>query len=192
MRVRAVWRFFEAEASGNDVVLFEPGGQSPVHHLAFGRQGGGQSLCLADFVSEDRGRDSVAFFVVSAGEGVRRRAEEAKVIGEYLKSHALQALALETAEAAAEFVHARLRSLWGFEDPLELQLKDLLTGRYRGKRFSPGYPAWPSMEDQRILFDLLRPEEIGVDLTEGMMMAPEASVSAMVLHHPEARYFSLV
>jgi 5-methyltetrahydrofolate--homocysteine methyltransferase len=191
MRVRAVWKFFEAETAGNDIVLYEPGGEAPVHRLVFGRQAGVQGLCLADFVSGGQVRDSVAFFVVSAGEGVRRHAEEAKDAGEYLRSHALQALALETAEAAAEFVHARLRSLWGFEDPPEVDLKDLLAGRYRGKRFSPGYPAWPGMEDQRVLFDLLHPEEIGVELTEGMMMAPEASVSAMVLHHPEARYFSL-
>jgi 5-methyltetrahydrofolate--homocysteine methyltransferase len=98
---------------------------------------------------------------------------------------------LETAEAAAEFVHARLRKLWGFPDPPETPVKDLLSARYRGKRYSFGYPACPDLTGQEELFRLLSPEDIGVRLTEGHMMDPEASVSALVLHHPEARYFGV-
>ena len=117
--------------------------------------------------------------------------EEWKASGEYLKSHTLAALALESAEAAAELVHRDLRSAWGFPDPDDLELRDLFGARYRGKRYSFGYPACPDLSYQRLLFELLQPEEIGVELTDGDMMDPEASVSAVVFHHPEARYFGV-
>jgi 5-methyltetrahydrofolate--homocysteine methyltransferase len=136
-------------------------------------------------------RDHLAMFVTTAGEGIRELAEEAKEAGEYLRSYALQALALETAEAAAEWVHSHLRALWGFPDPEDLSRQALFQARYRGKRYSFGYPACPDLESQAGLFRLLRPEEIGVQLTEGFMMEPEASVSALVFHHPDAAYFSV-
>ena len=87
--------------------------------------------------------------------------------------------------------HARLRAAWGFPDPADLALEDKLAARYRGKRYSFGYPACPDLAFQRELFHALRPEEIGVELTEGDMMEPEASVSALVFHHPDARYFGV-
>ena len=129
--------------------------------------------------------------MTTAGEGIREIAEQAKQAGEYLRSYALQALALETAEAAAEWLHARLRSEWGFPDPPDLSRQSLFQARYRGKRYSFGYPACPDLESQTGLFHLLHPEEIGVQLTEGFMMEPEASVSALVFHHPDATYFSV-
>ena len=122
---------------------------------------------------------------------MRARVEAWKQAGEYLKSHAFAALALETAEAAAEWLHRKLRADWGFADGAEIALHDRLQARYRGKRYSFGYPACPDLAGQRQLFAALRPEEIGVELTEGDMMDPEASVSALVFHHPEARYFGV-
>jgi 5-methyltetrahydrofolate--homocysteine methyltransferase len=154
----------------------------------------GERLCLSDFV-RPRGagapRDSVALFLTTAGEGVRDRAEQLKAAGEYLLCHALQALAVETAEAAAEWLHARLRGAWGFPDPTDLTETDRLQARYRGKRYSFGYPACPELADQVTLFRLLDGRKIGVELTDGYMMDPEASVSALVLHHPQARYFAV-
>jgi 5-methyltetrahydrofolate--homocysteine methyltransferase len=117
--------------------------------------------------------------------------EDWKRRGEYLKSHAFAALALETAEAAAECLHACLRRRWGFADPPEMTLQETLAARYRGKRYSFGYPACPDLAFQRQLFALLAPEDVGVELTEGDMMDPEASVSALVFHHPDARYFGV-
>jgi len=192
MRVRAVWRFFEAEADGDRLLLFEAGAAEAAHVFSFPRQPKPGGICLADLVLPPRDgvRDSVAAFVVGAGEGVRERATAAKEAGEFLASHAIQALALETAEAAAEWLHARLRALWGFPDPPDMSMRDRFAARYRGKRYSFGYPACPDLDDQAALWRLLRPEDIGVQLTEGMMMEPEASVSALVFHHPEARYFS--
>ncbi len=193
MRVRAVWRFFEAEPHGEEIALFEAGAKTPVHTFAFERQARPGGRCLSDFVIPpiDGVRDSVALFVVGAGEGVRDRSMAAKEAGEYLRSHAIQALAIETAEAAAEWLHCHLRELWGFPDPADLTMKDRFAARYRGKRFSFGYPACPDLDDQAALWRLLDPQEIGVELSDGMMMDPEASVSALVFHHPEARYFSV-
>jgi len=193
MRVRTVWRYFEAEADGNTIAVFEPGSPTPAHTFIFERQPKPGGLCLSDFVLPPRDgvRDSVALFVVGAGEGVRERASAAKETGEFLESYAIQALAIETAEAAAEWLHARLRGLWGFPDSPDLTMKDRFAARYRGKRFSFGYPACPELDDQAALWELLKPDEIGVTLTDGMMMEPEASVSALVFHHPDARYFSV-
>lgn len=129
-------------------------------------------------------------FVTTAGEGVRARAEEAKAKGEFLLAHAIQALAIESAEGAAEWLHRRIREDWGFPDSPTLTMQERFTSRYRGKRYSFGYPACPNLDDQAGLWQLLRPEEIGVQLTEGMMMEPEASVSALVFHHPDCAYFT--
>ncbi|HYE93036.1 MAG TPA: vitamin B12 dependent-methionine synthase activation domain-containing protein, partial [Terriglobales bacterium] len=86
-------------------------------------------------------------------------------------------------------LHARLRTQWGFPDPPELTVEDKLKARYRGLRVSFGYPACPELADQATLWRLLEPERVGIHLTEGFMMDPEASVSALVFHHPAAKYF---
>jgi 5-methyltetrahydrofolate--homocysteine methyltransferase len=193
MKVRAVWQFFEAEREGNSIRLFAPGAKAPVHAFHFGRQRKPDGLCLSDYVleAEENARDHLALFVVTAGAGIREKSEEWKQAGEFFKSHALQALAIETAEACAEWLHRRIREDWGFPDPPTLTMHDRFTSRYRGKRYSFGYPACPNLDDQTGLWKLLRPEEIGVRLTEGMMMDPEASVSAMVFHHPDCAYFGV-
>ncbi len=193
MRVRAVWQFFEAEREANTIHLFAPGASEPLHSFHFPRQPREDGLCLSDYVLDPQGgqRDHIALFVVTAGEGVRERAEQAKAAGEFFRSHALQALALETAEAAAEWLHRRIREDWGFPDPPSLSMEERLAARYRGKRYSFGYAACPELADQRGIWKLLRPEEIGVHLTEGCMMDPEASVSALVFHHPDCIYFTV-
>jgi 5-methyltetrahydrofolate--homocysteine methyltransferase len=193
LKPRAVWQFFEAESDGEAMHLFAPGGAEPVHTFRFPRQRVGDFLCLSDYVLPpvDGKRDHVALFVVTAGEGVRERSEKAKNEGYYFKSHGMQALAIESAEACAEWLHRRIREDWGFPDPPQLTMAQRFTSRYRGKRYSFGYPACPNLEDQAGIWKLLRPEEIGVQLTEGFMMDPEASVSALVFHHPDCTYFSV-
>ena len=193
MKVRAVWQFFEAQAEGETLHLFAPGAEQPLLTWKFKRQTTGDQLCLSDYVlgPDDGKRDHVAVFVVSAGEGIRERAEKAKHDGYYFKSHGLQALAIESAEACAEWLHRRIREDWGFPDPPEMTMAQRFTSRYRGKRYSFGYPACPDLEDQAGIWRILRPEEIGVQLTEGFMMDPEASVSALAFHHPDCTYFSV-
>jgi 5-methyltetrahydrofolate--homocysteine methyltransferase len=187
LQAHGIYQWFRARAAGDSVGLFDAAG-SEVGRFTFPRQRGGERLCLADYVRDDRD-DFVALFAVTCGLGVRERAEALKARGEYLKSHALQALAIESAEAFAEMLHARLRTLWGFPDPAETSIADKLKGRYQGIRVSFGYPACPNLADQATLWRLLGPEQVGVTLTEGFMMDPEASVSALVFHHPEAKYF---
>jgi 5-methyltetrahydrofolate--homocysteine methyltransferase len=189
LRADGLYRFYEAAAVGDDLLLSDEGRE--VARFRFPRQAAGERLCLADYVRE-RGsgeKDYVALFAVTCGVGVRERAEQWKDEGHYLRSHAFQALAIESAEAFAEMLHARLRTQWGFPDEPGLALQDKLKAHYRGIRVSFGYPACPNLADQRILFDLLQPEQIGLGLTDGFMMDPEASVSALVFHHPEAKYF---
>ncbi len=192
MKVRAVWQFFEAERAGNTLKLYAPGASTPVESLDFGRQAKSDGLCLSDYAldPQDGKRDHIAMFVVTAGQGVLEASQDAKGRGDYLEAHALQALAIETAEGAAEWLHRRIREDWGFPDRPEMTMQERFTSRYRGKRYSFGYPACPNLEDQAKLWKLLTPEEIGVQLTEGFMMEPEASVSALVFHHPDCVYFS--
>jgi 5-methyltetrahydrofolate--homocysteine methyltransferase len=193
MRVRAVWQFLEAEAEGERLHVFAPGAETPAHSWNLKRQAAGDRLCLSDYIlpARDGKRDHVAIFVVTAGEGVRERSEAAKNAGYYFRSHGLQALAIETAEACAEWLHRRIREDWGFPDPAEMTMPQRFTSRYRGKRYSFGYPACPELEDQSGIWKLLKPEEIQVQLTEGFMMDPEASVSALVFIHPDCTYFSI-
>jgi 5-methyltetrahydrofolate--homocysteine methyltransferase len=189
LRAHGLYRWFRARGEG-DLLRVLDGAGSEIARFEFPRQPAADRLCLADFARDDVD-DYVALFAVTCGEGVRERAGLLKDHGQYLRSHALQALAIESAEAFAEMLHARLRTLWGFPDPAENTIADRLKGRYRGVRVSFGYPACPNLADQGTLWKLLRPEQIGVALTEGFMMDPEASVSALVFHHPEGRYFKV-
>lgn len=193
MKIKAVWQFFEAEPEGNKIHLFQPGKRDPLHTFTFPRQRKEEGLSLSDFVLPPQNgvRDHIALFVVGAGTGVRERSEIAKEKGEYLKSHALQALGIESAEGAAEWLHRRIREDWGFPDPAETTMKDRFIAKYRGKRYSFGYPACPNLDDQAGLWKLLKPEDLGVELTEGMMMEPEASVSAIVFQHLDCIYFNV-
>jgi len=192
MQVKTVWQFFEAERDANSIHLFAPGGASPVHSFHLGRQRREDGLCLSDYIlgPEDGRRDHLAMFVVTAGACIRERSEQFKQTGEFFKAHAIQALGIETAEGTAEWLHRRIREDWGFPDPPTMTMHDRFTSKYRGKRYSFGYPACPNLDDQQGLWKLLRPDDIGVQLTEGMMMEPEASVSALVFHHPDCAYFT--
>ncbi|MBI3300075.1 MAG: methionine synthase [Elusimicrobia bacterium] len=194
IRPRAVVRFFPAQAHGDDVVLYDsPRERREVERFRFPRQPDGARLCLSDFVrpASTGEIDYVALFVVTCGAGIRPLSEALRDKGEYLKSHALQALAIESAEGFAELLHERLRSMWGLPDDPKMTVKEKFQARYRGIRVSPGYPACPDLEDQAKFWKLLHPDDIGVELTEGFMMDPEASVSALVFHHPKARYFAV-
>lgn len=194
IQAHAMYRFFPAQSRGNDIVIYDPEDHTKVlHTFTFPRQNVAPFLCLADFLkSVDSGKmDYVGFLVVTAGQGISKLSSEWKDKGDYLKSHVLQSVALETAEALAERVHHMMRDTWGFPDPADMTMKQRHGARYQGIRVSFGYPACPDLEDQEPLFKLMQPEDIGVHLTEGFMMEPEASVSAMVFAHPEARYFNV-
>ncbi|MBG9443652.1 methionine synthase [Cytobacillus firmus] len=191
---KAVYQFFPAQSDGDKVFIYAEDEKTVIETFEFPRQETEPFLCLADFLkSKESGQmDYVSFFTVTAGKGIRAIADRLKAEGRFLESHALQSLALETAEGLAELIHRQIRDRWGFPDPVEMTMKDRFAAKYQGQRFSYGYPACPDLEDQKKLFKLIQPEDIGVHLTEECMMEPEASVSAMVFAHPEARYFNVL
>jgi 5-methyltetrahydrofolate--homocysteine methyltransferase len=194
IRANAAYKFFPANSEGHRLLIYAPDGKRMLESFTFGRQSDPPGLCLADFVApHSSGRlDYVCMMATTVGPGIRALAEQWKKQGDYLRSHILQVLALEGAEAFAELLHQKIREMWGFKDPESITKKDLFQAHYRGKRFSFGYPACPRLEDQAQLFRLLDLESnIGIHLTEGFMMEPEGSVTAIVFHHPEARYFAL-
>lgn len=193
MEASGMYRFFPAQSEGNDILIYDPKDHSRVlERFQFPRQSHEPYLCLADFVRPVSSgvMDTVGFLVVTAGKGIRELSEDLKVKGEYVRSHAIQALALELAESFAERLHHVMRDSWGFPDHADMTMLERFGARYQGIRVSFGYPACPNLEDQEKLFRLMNPAQIGVQLTEGFMMEPEASVSAMVFSHPQAKYFN--
>lgn len=192
IQAHGIYRFFPAQSEGNTLRIFNPENSNEViEEFLFPRQSSQPFLCLADFVrpAESKEMDYIGFFALTTGLGVREQAEKLRNTGEFLYSHTLQALALELAEAFAEHLHHLMRNAWGIPDPEGMTMQERFRAHYRGLRVSFGYPACPNLEDQARLFRLLQPQELGIELTEGFMMDPEASVSALVFAHPEARYF---
>lgn len=194
LKPSGMYQFFPAQSDGDDVVIYDPvDSKTEIERFSFPRQVADPFLCLADYLkSVDSGEmDYVAFMQVTAGHGVRDEATRLKEAGKFLESHALQATALELAEGFAERIHQEIRDQWGFPDATDFSMRDRFAAKYQGQRFSFGYPACPNLEDQAKLFGLIKPEDIGVQLTEEFMMDPEASVSAIVFAHPDARYFNV-
>ncbi|SFE33501.1 methionine synthase [Alteribacillus iranensis] len=195
LEAHGMYQFFPAQSEGNEIIVYKDAeSKEEAARFSFPRQPREPHLCLADFLRPvDSGEmDYVGFLAVTAGQGVRELAERAKEKGDYLFSHLIQATALELAEGFAERVHQMMRDEWGIPDSPDMTMQDRFSAKYRGVRVSFGYPACPDLTDQEKLFNLLEPEKIGIHLTEGYMMEPEASVTAMVFAHPEGRYFSVL
>ncbi len=175
---KVVYGYFPCHAEGNDLVVLDPvHRKSEVARMRLPRQPDDRHLCMADFFREERGSDVCAFQVVTVGDQATRIADEAQGRGDYSRGLFLHGLAVETAEALAEYWHRQVR-------------RELGVPEGQGKRYSPGYPSWPELADQVQVWRLLEPERaIGVSLTEAHQMVPEQSTSAIVLHHPGAIYF---
>lgn len=194
LKPAGMYQFFPAQSDGDDVIIYDPkDAKTEIERFTFPRQAKAPFLCLADYLKSTASgeMDYVAFMQVTAGHGVRAEATRLKEAGRFLESHALQATALELAEGFAERIHQEIRDQWGFPDATDFSMRDRFAAKYQGQRFSFGYPACPNLEDQAKLFGLIKPEDIGVHLTEEFMMDPEASVSAIVFAHPDARYFNV-
>jgi 5-methyltetrahydrofolate--homocysteine methyltransferase len=177
---RVVYGYFPCHAEGEELVVLDPvQRREELTRLRFPRQAGERHLCLADYFRTERGSDVVAFQVVTVGDQASKVAEEMQERGEYARALYLHGLAVEVAEALAEYWHRRVRA--------ELSLPE-----GQGKRYSPGYPAWPDLADQRRIWKLLDPERnIGVSLTAADQMVPEQSTSAVVIHHADAVYYTV-
>ncbi len=186
---KGVYRHFRCRSNNNEIELLEKSGEKQIESFHFPRQKGKEQICASDFLLKDQ-IDIITLFVVTAGSAYLPVAKAKKEEGKFLESHILQAVALESAEATAEYLHYEIRKEWNIEKQ-DLSLKELHKGNYRGVRLSLGYPACPDLNQQKKIFSLLKPEEIGISLTEEMMMNPECSVSAFIFHHPDAHYFSV-
>lgn len=194
---RAVYGYFPCNSEGDDLIVFDPddpAGGREVERFTFPRQDGGRRLCISDFfrpVSGGMGRDVVAFHCVTMGEEVSRRTRGLFERNEYKEYLYLHGFGVECAEALAEMWHKRIRQELGIGGEDSPRVRELFTQHYRGSRYSFGYPACPEMSDQETLWRLLRPERIGCRLTENWQIVPEQSTSAVIVHHPEARYFNV-
>ena len=204
MEPSVVYGFFPCYSEGNDLVVLwhedGPDGQpegSERTRFTFPRQRRDRRLCLADFFRskeayEAEGRpDVISFQLVTMGEKVSGVTGELYAQNAYRDYLELHGLSVQLTEALAEFWHARVRSELGFADSAELGLDQVLDVRFRGCRYSFGYPACPELEQRALLVELLEPERIGVELSEELQLHPEQSTDALVVHHPEAKYFKV-
>jgi 5-methyltetrahydrofolate--homocysteine methyltransferase len=190
---RVVYGYFPCQSAGNDLVIYEDDERTERMRFTFPRQPAGKRLCLADyFAAQDSGRmDVVAFHLVTMGRRASQYAQElfkADNYAEYLYFHGLS---VESAEALAELWHKRIREELGIAGNDAKELTKLFHQGYQGSRYSFGYPACPRLEDQTKLFELLDPSRIDVELTEEFQLDPEQSTSAIIVHHEEAKYFSI-
>ncbi|MER7770293.1 methionine synthase [Kitasatospora sp. NPDC096140] len=191
LEAAVVYGYYPANSKGDDLIVFHEDGTERTR-FTFPRQRRGRRLCLADFFrpEESGARDVVGLQVVTMGNRISEAANELFAGNSYRDYLELHGLSVQLAEALAEFWHARVRYELGFsgEDPQDV--KDMFALKYRGARFSLGYGACPELEDRAKIADLLKPERIGVVLSEEFQLHPEQSTDAIVIHHPEAKYFN--
>ncbi|KJS61108.1 methionine synthase [Streptomyces rubellomurinus] len=186
-----VYGYYPANSKGDDLVVFHEDGTERTR-FTFPRQRRGRRLCLADFFrpEESGERDVLGLQVVTMGNRISEAANELFAGNSYRDYLELHGLSVQLAEALAEFWHARVRFELGFSDEDPQDVRDMFALKYRGARFSLGYGACPELEDRAKITELLKPERIGVVLSEEFQLHPEQSTDAIVIHHPEAKYFN--
>ncbi len=193
LQPKAAYGFFKCASKGNSLLIFDDSGKKQVGQLDLPRQGKEGGICVADFFRDvDAGeRDVLAMQVVTAGQKVADVAREWFAESRYQDYLYLHGLGVEMAESSAEYIHKKIRSELGFGHEDDRDVKKMLKQGYRGSRYSFGYPACPRLEDQALLMSLLGAERIGVELSEEFQLHPEQSTSAIVVHHPQAKYFNI-
>jgi 5-methyltetrahydrofolate--homocysteine methyltransferase len=195
LNAAVVYGYFPCYSEGNDLVILhhegELKGQERVR-FTFPRQRRDRRLCLSDFFrSKESGViDTVAFHVVTMGESVSKATGELFAANKYREYLELHGLSVQLTEALAEQWHARIRNELAVSEEDSKEISAILDQGYRGSRYSFGYPACPDIEQQLQLCELLQPERIGVVLSEEFQLHPEQSTSAIIVHHPEAKYFN--
>ncbi|MEU5329548.1 methionine synthase [Streptomyces parvus] len=191
LEAAVVYGYFPCVSKGEDLILLHEDGSERTR-FTFPRQRRGRRLCLADFFRpEESGEtDVIGLQIVTVGSRIGEATAELFAANSYRDYLELHGLSVQLAEALAEYWHARVRSELGFggEDPDDVE--DMFALKYRGARFSLGYGACPDLEDRAKIADLLQPERIGVHLSEEFQLHPEQSTDAIVIHHPEAKYFN--
>ena len=195
LEAAVVYGYFPCVSDGNDLIILHhegPDKGTERTRFSFPRQSRDRRLCLADFfTAKDSGKtDVVAFHVVTMGNTVSKAANELFAKNQYREYLELHGLSVQLTEALAEHWHARIREEMSVRDLDSPDLQGILDQGYRGSRYSFGYPACPDIEQQTQLCELLEPGRIGVELSEEFQLHPEQSTSAIIVHHPEAKYFN--
>jgi 5-methyltetrahydrofolate--homocysteine methyltransferase len=197
LEAKLVYGYFPCQSEGNDLIIYQDDEKTERLRFTFPRQPieqrGGKNLCLADyFASKDSGViDVVPFQLVTMGRRASEYAAELFKADNYSDYLLFHGLSVETAEALAEMWHKRIREELGIDAQDAPTLAKLFHQGYQGSRYSFGYPACPNLEDQTKLFELLKPERIDVELSEEFQLHPEQSTSAIIIHHPQAKYFNV-
>ena len=207
-----VYGYFPCHADGNELIVYRPADIArddlynvwpsarydtaellPWQRFAFPRQQSDRYLCLADYfrTADEGAPDVCAFHVVTMGQSASDYTAALFADDRYQDYLYVEGLSVDCAEAIAEYWHKIIRQQLGIDGKDAEELKRLFSQGYQGSRYSFGYPACPNLEDQKQLFAMLRPERIGISLTEEFQLVPEQSTSAIVVHHPEARYFNV-
>jgi 5-methyltetrahydrofolate--homocysteine methyltransferase len=190
---KAVIGFYPCASDRDDLIVFDPDDPArELERISFPRQQQGRRLSISDFFEplSAAQRDVVGFSIVTVGDEASRQTAKLFESGDFTKYLYLHGLSVETAEALAELAHKQVREFLGIGAEDSPRVSDLFHQKYRGSRYSFGYPACPNLEDQAKIFHLLKPEEnIGVRLTEGFHLEPEQSTNCIVVHHPQAKYF---
>ena len=203
---KVVYGYFPCQSDGDDLIVYRPGERkNPVEtwpapgtdslkewlRFTFPRQQKGRFFCISDFFAPKNSKtvDIVAFHLVTMGKVASEHAQQLFRSDNYKEYLYFHGLSVEAAEALAELWHKRIREELGIHQKDAPEIRQLFSQHYQGSRYSFGYPACPSLEDQEKLFELLQPERIGVRLTEEYQLVPEQSTSAIIVHHPEAKYF---
>jgi 5-methyltetrahydrofolate--homocysteine methyltransferase len=204
---KVVYGYFPCLSDGDNLIVYDANDQDrEIERFTFPRQSGKKWLCISDYFrpispkdspvstageSDSGEKDVVAFHCVTMGPEVSIAAQKLFKADQYTEYLYLHGLGVEAAEALAELWHKRIRQELGIGGDDSPRIRELFTQKYRGGRYSFGYPACPEMADQEKLFRLLEPQRIGCELTENWQIDPEQSTSALIVHHPEAKYFAL-
>ncbi|MBR0661967.1 methionine synthase [Neoroseomonas oryzicola] len=192
LKPQAIYGYWKCAGQGNDLILFEEDGVTEACRFTLPRQPKEDGECISDFVTDvDDGRDVIGLQVVTVGQKASDIAREWFEENRYQDYLYLHGLSVEMAEAMAEYTHKRIRAEWGFAGEDDRDMDKMLQQGYRGGRYSFGYPACPRLEDQVPLLRLLGADRIGVSISDEWQLHPEQSTSAIVLHHPRAKYFSV-
>ncbi len=198
LEAAVIYGYWPAWAHGEQIVIGDPENpRSEIGRFSFPRQQRGRFLCLADYVRPGKPDgsapdevDNVAFHIVTMGNAIAEAANELFAANAYRDYMELHGLSVQLTEALAEYWHSRVRAEWGIGHGDSPEMARILKQEYIGERYSFGYPACPDLEQQTLLFELLKPERVGVELSEEFQLHPEQSTSAIVFHHPEAMYFN--
>lgn len=193
LRPSVVYGYFPCQSEGDDLIIYREDEKSEWLRFNFPRQKHGHKLCIPDFFADkNEGKmDVLAAQIVTMGRHASEYSQslfQADKYSDYLYFHGLS---VESAEALAEYMHKRIRAELGMAGQDAADIKKMINHGYSGSRYSFGYPACPNLADQKKLFSLLSPERIDVELTEEFHLVPEQSTTAIIVHHPEARYFNI-